>query len=83
MAPSVVYVGGSADIYATFATICRSTDTGKTWKNLTATAPLGRGVTNGPREVNAVRVHPKTREAWVNGQCYGMWRLKAPSPVLR
>jgi photosystem II stability/assembly factor-like uncharacterized protein len=76
--PDVVYAGGSADIYATFATLCRSTDAGKTWKNLTVTAPLGRGVTNGPREVNAVRVHPRTREAWVNGQCYGMWRIAAP-----
>ncbi len=65
--PEVVYIGGSADIYATSATICRSQDAGKTWENLT--------VGDGPREVGAIRVHPKTREVWLNGQCYGMWRL--------
>ncbi|WP_395092335.1 WD40/YVTN/BNR-like repeat-containing protein [Armatimonas sp.] len=68
--PDVLYVGGSADIYATSATVCRSQDVGKTWENLTAASE--------PREVNAIRVHPKTREVWLNGQCYGMWRL---SPI--
>ncbi|MGC4047434.1 MAG: hypothetical protein QM758_26870 [Armatimonas sp.] len=68
--PEVLYVGGPANLYASSATICRSTNSGKTWENLT------RG--NGPHEVASIRVHPKTREAWVNGQCFGLWRLPAP-----
>ncbi len=68
--PRVVYIGGSADIYKTDVTVCRSVDAGATWENLT--------VGDGPFEVNAMRVHPKTRELWVNGQCFGMWRLPRP-----
>lgn len=66
--PELLYIGGSADIYATNATLCASRDAGKTWENLT--------VSDGPREVGALRVHPKTGELWLNGQCFGMWRLK-------
>jgi photosystem II stability/assembly factor-like uncharacterized protein len=79
-APSVLYVGGPRNTYASHATVCRSTDGGKTWRNLTVTAPLlGRGMADdGPHEVAAIRVHPITRHAWVNGQCYGMWRIAPP-----
>ena len=72
--PRVVYVGGPRNTYASHATVCRSLDGGLTWRNLTVNAPLRGGIADGPHEVSAIRVHPVTREAWVNGQCYGMWR---------
>jgi hypothetical protein len=68
--PSVVYAGGPAHTYMSSATIARSTDAGRTWTNLTTGT--------GPNEVQAVRVHPVTREAWVNGQCFGMWKIGPP-----
>jgi len=70
--PSVVYAGGPANLYATTATILRSTDAGRSWVNLTEDR-FGPG----PREVSWVRVHPKTREAWVSGECYGLWKFPA------
>ncbi len=78
--PRILYEGGTRDIYASHATICRSTDGGKTWRNLIVTAPLHPGAPDGPKEVGVVRVHPVTREAWVAGQCYGMWRIAPPAP---
>lgn len=76
--PAIVYIGGPANVFASHATVCRSRDAGKTWENLTVQQPLSATVKDGPHEVAAIRVHPKTREAWVNGQCYGMWRLPPP-----
>lgn len=70
LAPRVVYAGGPRNLYATHATVFRSTDGGDTWLNLTTP--------HGPHEVQALRVHPVTRELWVNGQCYGMWKLPPP-----
>ena len=82
--PSIVYVGGPRNTYASHATVCRSLDGGLTWENLTVNAPLtGRssaGAGAGPHEVSAIRVHPVTREAWVAGQCYGLWRFPPPKP---
>ena len=82
--PSVVYVGGPRNTYASQATVCRSTDGGRTWRNLTVTTPLSpkssAGPGSGPHEVSCIRVNPVTREAWVNGQCYGMWRIAPPTP---
>jgi len=75
----VVYVGGPRNTYASKATVCRSLDGGRTWENLTLNTPLGGGIADGPHEVSAIRVHPITREAWVNGQCYGMWRIAPPA----
>lgn len=69
--PDVLYVGGAKNIYASHATVCRSTDAGVTWENLTTR--------DGPREVAWIRVHPVTREAWLNGQCYGNWRIAPTS----
>ena len=68
--PAIVYAGSHTDIFACNNAVMRSTDAGKTWENLT--------VGNGPHEVSCIRVHPRTREAWVAGSCYGMWRLPAP-----
>ena len=74
--PRILYVGGPRNLYASAATVCRSVDGGATWTNLSATAPG----TDGPHEVAAIRVNPSTHEAWVNGQCYGMWRIAPPLP---
>ena len=83
-APDVVYVGGPRNTYASQATVCRSTDGGKTWRNLTVTTPLpaqtSSGAGSGPHEVSCIRVNPRTREAWVAGQCYGLWKIGPPSP---
>lgn len=78
--PETVYVGGARNIYASHATICRTTDGGKTWTNLTMNTPLDQGGMPSPHEVGAIRVHPVTRSAWVAGQCYGMWKIAPPAP---
>ena len=78
--PSVVYVGAPQNTYASAATVCRSTDGGRTWRNLTVVRPLGAGGTGGPHEVAWIRVNPQTREAWLNGECYGMWKIAPPAP---
>ena len=78
--PDTVYVGGPRNVYATHCTVARSTDGGKTWRNLTVNAPLAPGINNGPHEVSCIRVNPETGDAWVAGQCYGMWRIPAPAP---
>lgn len=76
--PATLYVGGPRNIYASHATICRSTDSGATWQNLTMTVPIPIGYSGGPHEVGAIRVNPATREAWVAGQCFGLWRIAPP-----
>ena len=82
--PSIVYIGGPRNTYASHATVCRSLDGGKTWENLTVNTPLSgassAGAGAGPHEVSAIRVNPVTRWAWVNGQCYGMWKIAPPLP---
>ena len=78
--PEVLYVGGPRNTYASNATVCRSTDSGKTWQNLTVTTPLKPGQSGGPHEVSCIRVHPETHEAWIAGQCFGLWRIAAPIP---
>ncbi len=69
--PEILYVGGAKNIYASHATVGRSADAGATWENLTTG--------DGPQEVAWIRVHPVTREAWLNGQCYGNWRIGPPA----
>jgi hypothetical protein len=76
--PAIIYVGGYANVLATHAAVCRSTDRGQTWTNLTATTPLSRDGMGSPHEVGWIRVHPVTREAWAAGQCFGMWRIAPP-----
>ena len=70
---AIVYCGGPRNIYANAATVCRSRDAGASWENLTTP--------DGPREVQWIRVHPVTREAWLSGQCFGMWKLAAPQQL--
>lgn len=67
----VVYGGGPANIYKSSATVYRSRDAGTSWEN------LSRG--DGPQEVQWIRVNPKTGDAWLNGQCFGMWRIARPT----
>ncbi len=71
--PDIVLCGGPRNTYASAATVARSTDGARTWENLTTG--------DGPHETSWIRVHPITREAWLGGQCFGMWRL-APPKVL-
>ena len=71
--PDVVYAGGPSNVLTNQATVVRSTDGGATWANLTTG--------NGPHEVAMIRVHPKTREAWLNGQCFGMWKIAPPAQL--
>jgi photosystem II stability/assembly factor-like uncharacterized protein len=75
---AVVYTGGPSNVYANHATVSRSTDAGKTWLNLTTRAPRSNTQRDSPHEVQAIRVHPRTREVWVSGQCYGMWKIAPP-----
>jgi hypothetical protein len=77
--PEVVYVGSAGNLYSTTVALVRSEDAGRTWTNLTRTAPLGPGVLDGGREVTCVRVHPRTREAWVSTSCYGLWKVSPPA----
>lgn len=69
----IVYGGGPRNIYMNGATIVRSTDGGATWENLTSGS--------GAHEVGWVRVHPTTHEAWLMGQCFGVWRLSPPTKL--
>ena len=75
----LVYAGSHADLYACDNAVVRSTDGGATWVNLTRPAPLVDPVSGGPHEVQWLRVHPRTRELWVSGQCYGVWKIPAPT----
>jgi photosystem II stability/assembly factor-like uncharacterized protein len=75
--PKLMYAGGPANLYASSATVIRSVDGGNSWSNLTANEPLKSFPGGyGPREVQWIRVHPVTHEAWASGECYGMWKLK-------
>ena len=71
--PQIVYGGAPRNVYASAATVFRSTDSGQTFENLTTG--------DGPHEVAILRVNPQTRDLWLNGQCYGMWRLAAPTQL--
>ena len=76
----IVYVGNHRNIYATDVAISRSLDGGQTWKPLTK-APRHNNLEglDAGREVQCIRVHPVTREAWVGGTCYGVWKIPAPN----
>ena len=72
--PAVIYAANHQDVYACNNAVVRSTDGGRTWTNLTTDMPLaGASGGGGPHEVQFLRVHPKTRELWAAGQCYGVW----------
>ena len=77
--PEIVYVGSARDIFSTRVAVARSTDAGRTWTNLTLTNPLQPGQRDGGREALCIRVHPKTRYAWVATACYGLWKIAPPA----
>lgn len=77
--PDIVYVGNNANIWTSTDAILRSTDGGQTWQNLTVTTPLASGsVSGGPHEVWWIEVNPKTHDAWVVTNCFGIWKIPAP-----
>ena len=78
--PDVVYAGVHADIYCSSASVVRTIDAGVTWTILTKQAG-GPGL-DGGREASYIRVNPVTRCAYVEGSCYGLWKIGPPSPVL-
>lgn len=73
--PRVVYAVRPGNTYLSDVAVARSTDGGATWSTLTAPA---EGV-DGGREAMWVRVHPGTRQAWFGTNCFGIWRIDAPS----
>jgi hypothetical protein len=75
---NVVYVACHRDLFSTNAAVLRSTDAGKTWTNLTRNKPLDGKNKDGGREAIVVRVHPRTRYAYVATSCYGIWRIGPP-----
>ena len=75
--PSIVYTSDAGDTYATSNAVLYSTDAGMTWKSLLRQP--GETGPDGGREAASVRVHPVTRDLWVGGGCYGMW--KHPCPI--
>ncbi len=77
--PSVVYAGSNRGFIRAEAGLMRSIDDGRTWISLTRkTKPLDGTSKDGGYEVKCVRVHPRTREAWISTCCHGMWKYAAP-----
>ncbi len=76
--PTIVYMAGNRNVFASNASAQRSRDAGKTWENLNRQTPLDGTGLDGGRESHFVRVHPKTREAWFATNCYGVWIHDAP-----
>ncbi|NJK87897.1 MAG: hypothetical protein HC906_19965 [Bacteroidales bacterium] len=76
--PNIIYAGTHGDVFTANNSIIRSTDGGLTWVNLHGNTPLPDFETVYPHEGHWIRVHPVTREAWVSGQCFGMWKMDAP-----
>jgi photosystem II stability/assembly factor-like uncharacterized protein len=74
--PDWVYIGSAGHLYASSVSVCLSTDTGTSWRVLTRRTPLGApgAEKDGGREAECIRVHPRTREAWVSTSCYGIWK---------
>lgn len=77
--PSVVYIAGGRNTFASNAPCFRSLDAGKTWDNLLLQEPIAEGMIDGGRESERVRVHPVTREPWFATSCYGVWKYSSPT----
>lgn len=75
----VIYVGRSRNRFTSSVSVQRSTDGGATWTSLTQSKPLAAGQRDGGREARCVRVHPRTRDLWVAGSCFGLWIHPAPT----
>jgi len=74
----VVYVGSAGNLYSSSVAVVRSLDGGRSWSVLTRNSPLRKGEKDGGREALCIRVHPRTREAWVSTSCYGLWKVSKP-----
>jgi len=79
--PSVVYAGGARNTYSTDTAVVRSTDAGQTWESLIRSVRVDnvKAGPDGGREATAIRVHPKTRYAYVGTGCYGFWKFGPPA----
>jgi hypothetical protein len=79
--PSVVYAGGARNTYSTDTAVVRSTDAGQTWQSLIRSVRVDNVKTgpDGGREAISIRVHPKTRYAYVGTGCYGFWKFGPPA----
>ncbi len=77
--PSIVYVGAARAFYRSDLHVIRSTDAGANWTvlNPTPANPVSATNVNGPEEINGLRVHPLTRDVWITGAMYGVWRIPA------
>jgi uncharacterized protein (TIGR02145 family) len=82
--PSVVYAGGASNVYSSDTAVVRSTDAGQTWQSLIRGVRVDTVKTgpDGGREAIAIRVHPKTRYAYVGTGCYGFWKFGPPGADL-
>jgi hypothetical protein len=77
--PQVIYVGRCRNRFTSSVSVQRSTDGGATWTSLSLRSPLAEGQRDGGREAFCLRVHPRTRDLWVAGGCFGLWIHPAPS----
>ncbi|ACT01217.1 VPS10 domain-containing protein [Paenibacillus sp. JDR-2] len=78
--PSIVYTGGPANTYMSDAAVLRSKDAGQSWEVINRN-DRNSVIDSGPvgaRETSWIRVNPKTRYAFVAGQCYGFWKIAPP-----
>ena len=76
--PAIVYVGSHKDLYSAFNAVARSTDAGAHWTVLTLQTPLDGKHPDGGREAFCIRIHPRTRYAYVATSCYGIWKIAPP-----
>jgi photosystem II stability/assembly factor-like uncharacterized protein len=73
--PSLVYAAQTRDVHIAANGVMVSRDAGETWQCLNLSEPLRPGITDGGREPFWLRVHPVTRDLWVAGGCFGVWRI--------
>ena len=69
------------DCHSTDTAVVRSTDAGQTWQSLIRSVRVDnvKAGPDGGREAIAIRVHPKTRYAYVGTGCYGFWKFGPPA----
>jgi hypothetical protein len=77
--PDLIYMAQHKNVYTASVSVARSADAGRTWTVLNRTEPLDGKHRDGAREAMTVRVHPRTREAWVSTNCMGIWKIAAPT----
>ncbi|TWU42641.1 sialidase family protein [Novipirellula artificiosorum] len=74
--PAILYAVSRRNTFLSNAAVIRSVDAGQNWEVLTRRTPLDLQPRDGGCEGVWVRVHPRTREAWVAGTCFGIWKWK-------